>query len=179
MQVSMHLMPSASALSLRNWWTWELWDIKIAKELLVLGSREGSISFPLLKAFLSCRALVSTFLVWKSPWKGCVPVSACNPVHHFCSFSLWLLTWFVVFPFYFHSFTYFLLQLPLHPLLVPFYSPSSFPYRPASSYSYHCHAFFLTTSFPHHPSLLPPQIHVMAKTQEKIKLLGSIRAGRN
>lgn len=34
--------------------------------------------FPLLEAFVSYGALGSTFLVWASPWNGCVPSSVCN-----------------------------------------------------------------------------------------------------
>lgn len=34
--------------------------------------------FPLLEAFVSYGALGSTFLVWASPWNGCVLGSVCN-----------------------------------------------------------------------------------------------------
>lgn len=132
--------------------------------------------FPLLEAFVSYGALGSTFLVWASPWNGCVPGSVCNsllssPVPLIFLVIVSSLFLYFISPFFLiHSFTYFLQFLP-HPLLVN--SPSSI-HSQTSSLSF----LPLPCVFPLLPSILPPQIQFIPKTQDKIKLLGKIGVGR-
>lgn len=98
-------------------------------------------------------------------------------IQQFHSFFLWLLLFVVYFPPFslFHLFFNSVSSLTCPYLLSFLHSLTDLlSLTPTTAKS-----FLSLPPFPHHPSILPPQIHFIPKTQEKIKLLGSIKVGRN
>lgn len=105
------------------------------------------LKLPLLEAFVSHGVLGSTFLVWESPWNGCVPGSVCNSLLSSAVPLIFLVivsSWFLYFisPFFFF---FILSPIFFSFFLIPYLSTHlpPFAHRPPLSHSYHCHVFFL------------------------------------